>query len=346
MRIVEPTPDFLRLAKTDSPNKITARLPSKEGLKGIFMMLVGHPDSITKCFHRPMLIARADLDKLDEQICTKLGIHSIEATKTTINLTLSNNLILEFESWAGKHDINLAIPESVSSLMMKWDFLVVLPNYERPQRHTLTVRISTSPKPFHMMQALFSRDPSELDEFEMSAAPMICRVDFLSQILSQELINIVEAWHKGTREPKSLLPFNPNKPWIRRGLDIFLRYTLLISTTALSLAILSRHWAPTNSAATVTNSDLRFAILWLYLTFASIILAQFIGRRVAHFAISALAGFAPKTTFELTSGDLKVKDDNRRSHVVGIVQSGGAFVLTLIANLLAAYLFLKLSSKP
>ena len=95
-------PELVRLSQPEgSRAEITAHLPSKEALKAMFTLLVGNPDSMIKIFNKPMIVDKNDIDKLDEQVCGKLGIHEVEASKTTFDLTLSDNTILQFERWRG-----------------------------------------------------------------------------------------------------------------------------------------------------------------------------------------------------------------------------------------------------
>ena len=343
--MLDPSDDLIRVSQeTATPSEITARLPSKEALKSIFTMLVGNPDSILKLFSKPMVIGKEDIDKLDEQICNKLGIHQVEATKTTFDITLSDNTILEFETWRGG-SINLAIPQHVTAVSIRWDFLVRLPRYPLPQRHVLTVRIGEGAINIaRLMQAAFSRDPDDVDKFALQSSSLYCRVDFINQVLSQELINAVDNWHKGTRQATGLLPNKCRKGWFTDALDLFLRYSVPLWAAVLAVIFLFRSFDPTKLTQPLLLADFRHTVVWLIgsLVLTSVLFLIF--QKIAAYATVFVRRHLPKTRFELTNGDTNRLAAEKKKATVTIVKFALGFLAALICNILAAYIFARLFS--
>jgi hypothetical protein len=319
------------------------QLPSKEALKSRFTLLVGNPDSMIKTFNKPMIIDKKDIDKLDEQICNKLGIHQIEASKTAFDVTLSNNTIMEFERWRGS-DLNFAIPEYVTTVSIRWDFMVQLPHYRLPQRHVLTVRIGGTMRPAQLMQAIFSQDPEEAKKFDLHACPLYCRVDFINQILSQELVNTVDTWQQGAREATGLLPTWLRKRWVQRTVNTFLRYSVPLWAAILAIIYLFKHFDSTRLNQPLLVVDLRDVIAWIFASVIGIVGLFGVSKYVARHSLAFLRRHSPHTRFQLTSGDTNRYEADKRKALNTIVKYGLAFVFALICNVVAAYVSAKLFS--
>jgi hypothetical protein len=334
-------PDLVRVTQKDQSQEITAHLPSKEALKSMFALLVGNPDSIAKFFHKPMIIARDDIDKLDEAICTKLGIHQIEGSKTTFDLTLSDNTVLQFERWKDGN-LNLALPQHVTAVRIRWDFMVRLPRYELPQRHVLTVRMGSDLNVARIMQAAFSRDPADVDSYELANFPLYCRVDFINQLLSQELINAVDSWQQGTREATAILPRMFTKRWVRRVQALFFQYTLPLWVAILAVMILFQHFKPAQLAQPLLVEDFRYALGWIFGAFVITVGAFMMSKSLAAYVQSIVKANTPKTRFELTSGDTNKHVKEQSRSIRTIIKVAAGFVGALLCNLLAAYIFAKL----
>jgi hypothetical protein len=61
--------------------------------------------------------------------------------------------------------------------------------------------MSADLNPLHIIQMMVSKDPDENSVSDINMAPIVCRVDFISPLLSQELVNIVDSWHKALTKP-------------------------------------------------------------------------------------------------------------------------------------------------
>ena len=100
------------------------------------------------------------------------------------------------------------INQRVESINLTWDLTFSLPNFTLPQRHTLRVRIGNAIALKDMFQLMFTSDePSELME---SQAQGLVKVDFINQVVANELINIVSNWQKGLNDvskTKSMISF-------------------------------------------------------------------------------------------------------------------------------------------
>ena len=172
--------------------KFLSSLP-KESLKSLLYLMTGKPDSNIKLFHRPIFIDQNDISELNDAVQQKLAQHQTPVSQVTIDICYSKNKFTTYGRWQEFIDTKWNIPNTTESLSIKWDFFVLWPTYAVPQRHTLSIKIASKLKPLQILQAVFSKDPDEMDDFEITA-PVMCRVDFIDHLMSEELINIVEKW--------------------------------------------------------------------------------------------------------------------------------------------------------
>ena len=148
--------------------------------------------------------------------------------KLTFILTEGN--VKEYGSWDEfqREDWG-TINQQVESINLTWDLTFSMPDFALPQRHTLKVRIGNAMPPKDMLQIMFTSDePTELME---SQAEGLVKLDFINQVVANELIQIVDHWQKGLKEllnPKSLILFlEKRESYIRSFIVYFVPITFL-----------------------------------------------------------------------------------------------------------------------
>lgn len=133
---------------------------------------------------------------LEKTINDKLWLNGVENIATTIDIVFNNKEILNFKSLEQLESYNFDILNcSTKSISLEWDFFVKINGYEIPQRHTVSVRIASSPMPSDLFKILLSGGFDESHDLDIQSSTMICKVDFINNILAEELINIVSNWN-------------------------------------------------------------------------------------------------------------------------------------------------------
>ncbi|QEH68232.1 hypothetical protein [Cellulosilyticum sp. WCF-2] len=165
-------------------------------IRALFHLLNGQPDSLIKVFPKDVQIGFNDLQLLYQNVEDKLGHYIVGANEFSIDIKFDNGKIKNFGSWLSFTNTNFDIPEAIENVIMKWDCLLKLPNYEIPQKHTLVVRMSSGLNAQQVFQLLLSGEIEDMDSVERNLAPVICKVDFVNHRLAEEITNIVEEWNK------------------------------------------------------------------------------------------------------------------------------------------------------
>jgi uncharacterized protein YlzI (FlbEa/FlbD family) len=176
----------------------TQSIQSIDEWKSFFYQLNAKPDTEIRLLKGDKILSLADIRSVKEQITAKLSNHEITTDVVSINFVLSHQKIKNYSSWREFEKENWeTVNEKILSISISWDILIKLPKYEVPQRHSLKIRIGNPipPKDFFQLM-LTSDDISELIEID---SPSVCKVDFVNNILANELLNIIATWFEGLK---------------------------------------------------------------------------------------------------------------------------------------------------
>ncbi|TGM03793.1 hypothetical protein EHQ76_09115 [Leptospira barantonii] len=237
-------------------------------LQSTFHLLTAKPDSVIKAFYQKIRIDKNDILDLCMHVSEKLKTHDIDALTSSVDYYFSDNYTEQYSSFAAFENDPLQISKITESISLKWDFLLKIKGFEVPQRHTLIVKISTSVRPIQFMQALFSKDPDEMDKYEIDIAPVIARTDFISHSISQELIKNVDDWV--ISRPQNLEHSGIFKFIVRyqKAISNIISYSMPLSILIVGISYLDYLFSDQN--ALITPLLLRNSLLWLLLSLTGI----------------------------------------------------------------------------
>lgn len=179
--------------------KKTNELANEDNLRNasaLLALLHGKSDSLCRLFNKEIIVGKNDVKSLNDSMISKLSLHNIGTITTSIDVSFSNKRIISFKSWDEfeVYDFS-AINSPTKSLFIQWDFFANINGYEIPQRHTVSIRITTTPNPSDVFKVLLSGGFDEASEFDMQSATMICKVDFINNTLAEELVNVASSWN-------------------------------------------------------------------------------------------------------------------------------------------------------
>jgi len=224
-------------------------LPAKPNLdldtfKSIYYWANAKPDTQIKFFRKRKKIELSDIYDLNQRVNQKLNLHKIQTYIVSLNFILTEGNVKEYASWAEFERENWGtINQRVESINLTWDLTFSIPTFAMPQRHTLKVRIGNAIPPKDMFQIMFTSDePSELME---SQAEGLVKIDFINQVLANELIQIVTNWQEGLKDvtkPKSIIRFlEKRERYIRSSIEYFVPI-IIVSLSYLYHDLLCNHF--------------------------------------------------------------------------------------------------------
>lgn len=317
-------------------------LLTKEQLKSFFYLAAGKLDSNIKIFKKQIIINAEDLVELNNLIQEKLKNHDIAASVASINVSFDKNKMTQFGVWQEFVDSNWKIPEVIENITMMWDFLVTLPHFTQPQRHTLTVKITADTNFATILPALLSGSITEVDTMELKHSPVVCQVDFINHLLSDELINIVERWVEGR---KIISVDTKIKKWIQKNRRIFadlINYSIPLFITMASLSILHNY---SKSIDNTLNTGVMLNFMyWQLLSIVGILGSAKMSNRLAHYTFRAISEYGDFLIFNITNGDKnkqsEINNKNKKEFRKFLFGTVGGLTIDIIASVIS-YLILK-----
>jgi len=283
-------------AKTSNP------ILTPEQLKSFFYLAAGKLDSNIKIFNRKIVIDENDLIELNDLIQEKLRNHDTTASVASINISFRKNKIKQFGAWGEFTKSNWKIPEVIEGITVIWDFLVKLPQYTQPQRHTLTVKITANANPAVFFSAMLSGNINEIDSVELRHSPVVCQVDFINHLLSDELLSIVDKWVESRKTSAS---DGKIKKWIQKHGRVFsdlISYSVPLFITVTSLSILYGYEKSIDGTE-LSVTIMMYCMYWLLLSIVSIFGFAKISNRLAHYSFRAISEYGDFLIFNITNGD-------------------------------------------
>jgi len=324
-------------ALVNTEERLIAEIP-KDGLKALFHLFVGRPDSEELVLYRIVKITQDDILRLYEKINEKLENHHVFSTNSKIDVSFENGKTKLFGSWEEYKSFDWIISEMTTEIFIKFDFLVTLPSFSFPQRHALSVRIMSSPNPIRVLRSMLSSDPEEIDSIENMKGPIVCRVDFINNVLAKELLEIVKDWNscckKAFFENKFIIFLQRNS----RFHVYFFKFLTLLVMSILSVAILFKLTSDISDDLPATFGNLKLFVIWGLFTAIGLGLVNEIRKVITNYSMNAFEKYNRKfIIFDLTNGDKEKQRElatKNSKHIVSfIIGSSINFIINIIAGI-------------
>jgi hypothetical protein len=317
-------------------NEVVAKV-SKETLKSLLYMVAGKPDSNIKLFRARIRIQPSDIVELNDMIQQKLSNHDVAAAITTVSVNYLSDEIEQYGVWAEFVEHKWNTHKETESITVKWDFIVKLPLYQLPQRHTVVVKIASKITPLHVMQAMFSKDPDEMENLDSEIAPCVCRIDFINHVLSDEIMRIVEQWHKARIKPLYDPTYEKFLKKHKTAIARTIHYSIPFFATTFAAGVLNKYVATTYATtASLTVGILKEFMFWLLGSAVVIAFMLQIGRWIASSAFDAINSYGEHAIFDFTNGDKNRQNKLEQKNKDAIKKFSYSVAEATIVNLISA----------
>jgi hypothetical protein len=180
-------------------------------VQALYHAATGKTENLSKQLGKNYIVRRRDIDRLYFQILQQLEYYEKVAGPTvTIQVKFKNSEIQQFSSWERFRLFDDSRTEIVSSVVIKFEFVIRLPGTPDPQRYVLTIDID-------------SKLPVVDDEEDDRASPVLAwffsslanlpsltvSIDFIDYICAKNFSQIVEDWFNS-------LETSPDFKWLSR----------------------------------------------------------------------------------------------------------------------------------
>ena len=309
------------------------------------------PDTTTKIYKQQVVIKMDDLLNLEDMIKEKLSLHKIEGDvgKTHVFVNTSKHKVYSFDDWKLFYEHNWKIPEYIESITLIWDFYINVDGYQNPQRHKLTVKISSGLKPEEVLSLILSGKVEDIEEIEVQEAQIVAQMDFIENRLGQELINVVSEWvdilEKASDSKNSFILFLKKR---RKIVGYYFNYVLFIVVfitlimgfdyTIQSLDI--------SKISDITSSQFISLFNYVAISVVLCIVIVNIGENVANKVFRKLSEYGENFVFRITNGDNsqynKLKKEDDKDAIKVMVNVCFSLFLNITCSIIASVIYSKL----
>jgi hypothetical protein len=301
-----------------------------QDLKSLYYHLNAKPDTEIKTFNKSRVLEIPDLIRLNDNINEKLNNHQLAGSFATIKISFTDKKILDISSWREFLDTKWDSHACITHIEIQWDFNIVQPRYELPQRHALKLRFGSRIKPREIVHIMLNTD-SDIKYHELEAQ-VVCRVDFINSVISTELINLVSDWYKSlplVKEQHKLLSFMiKHRSIISDANDVLFDLAgILVGLGILRLIIYFGLYG--QSRGILLDIGVALSVLW-----ASVYIFSFFGRVISMQINELLYDLKYPSMFNITRGDKnknleKLKEDSKFIQQT-LLKVGGSIIADII----------------
>jgi hypothetical protein len=270
---------------------IIPRVPTS-AIQALYHAATGKTENLEKRLTKNFVVRKTDVDQLYLKLMQQLEhFERVAGPTITVKVTLNNHEHQQFSSWERFTLFDSGKAEIVSDIVIKFEFLIRLPEQRDPQRYVLNIDIDSK-----LPMVVDDRHVGIFDLFfGIEKIPSLnVSIDFIDYLCAKNFLQIVEEWFNALEE-------SPTPKWYKKLSDLPLNWRFLFSKFGnLGAAAFIALYAYLN------GSDLRNITQIIYLGAVALVVWTISTVFCAHmghlFAKVISKSFIPATIL-LTTGD-------------------------------------------
>lgn len=278
---------------------------NSDNVRYLLSLLNGKRESISKSIYLNLDVDVAAIQELNREVTDKLALFDTKASTTSVEVLLNHGRTINFESIGDFSNHNWAAEsKSIKSLVLRWDFFITLPSYRQPQRHTLTVRISDDVVPDFILDLGFM----DSDDAEFFRSPTVrTRVDFINNIIADELVQIIENWAESRKRADDV----GFRRFAKKHFKLF-RYIASFSGQSIlpMISVSIVKWMYYRQIVTIENLVLIVLGILLMIPAFSPKLSDYFSHRIT----VKITGYWKSHVFNITHSDYTVREQIKKVH--------------------------------
>ncbi|WP_374087646.1 hypothetical protein [Methylomicrobium lacus] len=186
----ETTSGDLAVVGEGTPNETKISL---QVLQSIYHELTGKTEDVSKSYNEPFQVALCDFQQLDHRITQCCEQYNIKAANCSAKVFYVNDSQETFSSFNRFVGFNSGSTSAVESVLITYNFMIMLPRVEKPQSYSLSVRIASrvavekqmrESMPFHIPKILRT----------MGNRTGVVTVKYVDYVVARSLLNTVDQW--------------------------------------------------------------------------------------------------------------------------------------------------------
>jgi len=212
-----------------TPNRMTVSL---QILQEIYHELTGKAEEVSKSYTKPFQIEGDDFDQLHHRIIQACEQYNIQSNNCSIKIYHTNDTQDTISSFERFREFHVGAGNATESVLITYNFLILLPKLNQPQSYTLTVRVASR---IAIEKQLQDEMVSQIPRIFriMGGRTGVVTVKYIDYAVARNLLNIVDEWFNSLRKSKVPVYWQ----FIRRRSDYIPLLTRYVSTFLVSLFI-------------------------------------------------------------------------------------------------------------
>ena len=255
-------------------------------------------NSVTQLYPERVQISAPALEDLHRKLSEKLRLHRILEIKANFSINFQNDRTVAIDSIEKFCRLDDKIDLLTHVVNARWSFVFDPLDDGDEHVHSIAVRISERPNPGLIFQKFVSGRTEDLDSLDGEAfAPISCKIDFLENRFSSELLAVVTEWVKSL--PKAEPTFGVAR-WLNKrsqGITEFIHGTFppltMMAAVGVWMAFLPS-WM---------NTSIKIAVAWIIFCGALFLFSRYFAGGINRLLEKHLQRICTVPVFQITSGD-------------------------------------------
>ena len=296
---------------------------SLQTLQGIYNELTGKSEEVGKSYSKPIRLKFSDIEQLNHKITQACEQYNVVSGNCTATVYYVDDTRDQFSSFDRFQLHNSGSTSPVESVLLKYNFLVILPKTKKPQSYTVSIRLASRVAVAKRMESEFYGAPPSIFRL-MGNRTAIIEIQYVDYMVARNFLNLIDQWFKGIPTAPEFKPLH----WLQVRSHLIPRVARF--STAIFVALLIVTLLPTFIAQGTTDllSFGRFLGYALLGTYTAYTLAGW----SATFIESSLDHYSELSYLQLTKGDEIEISKAERSNTLAIVKGIGGFILTICVS--------------
>lgn len=312
---------------TPNETKVSIQL-----LQGIYHELTGKTEDVSKSYSEPFQTTLSDFEQLNHRVLQCCEQYNIKAANCSVKVYYVNDTQETYSSFERFASFNAGTTSAVESVLITYNFLIVLPKVDKPQSYTVSVRLASriavesqmrENMPFHMPKILRT----------MGNRTGVVNVKYVDYAVARSLLNTADQWFEGLTKCETS---NSWKYITRRThyLPIIARYVVGVIVAYLAYRT-AGHFVP-------AGATLQQLAVFILLAFVGLFSAYRLAHHLGRAAEDSLDGWSQLSYLSLTVGDKslirKASKENRKNGIAAFVKFGMALLVSVLAKIVVSAL--------
>ncbi|MBW8307947.1 MAG: hypothetical protein K0M56_00015 [Kaistella sp.] len=187
-----------------------AKAISLQTLQGIYNELTGKSEEVGKSYTKPIQVNFSDVEQLNHKISQACEQYNVVSSICTVTVYYIDDTRDRFSSFDRFRLHNTGCTSPVESILLKYNFLVLLPKTKQPQTYSISIRLASRVAVMRRMQGDFYGPPPQIFRM-MGNRTAVVEVEYVDYMVARTLLNVVDEWFKGVPTASELKWLN----WLR-----------------------------------------------------------------------------------------------------------------------------------